>query len=181
MKIYTKSGDKGTTGLIGGTRVPKNDIRLEAYGTVDELNSFIGLLITYPLDETNKVFLSEIQNKLFSIGSYLATDTSKTDINAASFLKETDITHIENEIDRLNVNLPLLQNFILPGGSQAGAVSHICRTVSRRAERNIYNVKSMYDVDIHIFEYINRLSDYFFVLSRYINISVDAKEICWKK
>lgn len=181
MKIYTKTGDNGTTGLIGGTRVSKNDIRLEAYGTIDELNSFIGLLNTYSFEVENKDFLYEIQNKLFSIGSYLATDTSKTDINAASFLSEKDVINIENEIDRLDEKLPLLKNFILPGGTQAGAICHICRTVSRRAERNIYTVNFVYNVDNHIFEYINRLSDYFFVLSRYINISTDMKEICWKK
>ncbi len=181
MKIYTKTGDNGTTGLIGGTRVTKNDIRLEAYGTVDELNSYIGLLNTYTLEEENKHFLYNIQNKLFSVGSYLATDTSKTAINSVSFLKETDIKNIENEIDRLNESLPPLSNFILPGGTQAAAICHVCRTVSRRAERKIYDVKSAYNVDMHILEYVNRLSDYFFVLSRYINISADLKEICWKK
>ena len=181
MKIYTKAGDKGTTGLIGGTIVAKNDIRLEAYGTVDELNSFIGLLITFLYEEEIKTFLYGIQNKLFSIGSYLATDTSKTEINAASYLTETDVLNIENEIDRLNEKLPFLNNFILPGGSQAGALCHICRTVSRRAERRIHEAKTIYHVDNHIFEYANRISDYFFVLSRYINISTEMKEICWKK
>jgi len=181
MKIYTKTGDKGTTGLIGGTRVAKNDIRLEAYGTVDELNSFIGLLNTYIFEEENKVFLYGIQNKLFSIGSYLATDTSKTEINTASYLRDTDVLNIENEIDRLNEKLPNLTNFILPAGSQAGTLCHICRTVSRRAERRIYEVNTIYNVDNHIFEYINRLSDYFFVFSRYINFSTEMKEICWKK
>ena len=181
MKIYTKTGDKGTTGLIGGTRVAKNDIRLEAYGTIDELNSFIGLLNTYIFEEENKNFLYEIQNKLFSIGSYLATDTSKAEINTASYLSDTDVLNIENEIDRLNEKLPNLTNFILPAGSQAGTLCHICRTVSRRAERRIYDVNAIYNVDNHIFEYINRLSDYFFVFSRYINISTEMKEICWKK
>jgi len=181
MKIYTKTGDNGTTGLIGGTRVPKNDKRLEAYGTVDELNSYIVLLTTYTLSDENIIFLREIQNKLFSIGSYLATDISKTTINSSSFLTEADVLKIEHEIDRLNENLPPLSNFILPGGTQPGAICHICRTVSRRAERKIFDVGSTYHVDIHIYEFINRLSDYFFVLSRYINIITHTEEIFWKK
>ncbi|MDO9152116.1 MAG: cob(I)yrinic acid a,c-diamide adenosyltransferase [Paludibacter sp.] len=181
MKIYTKTGDKGTTGLIGGTRIPKNDIRLEAYGTVDELNSFIGLLKTFSLQNAEENFLFEIQNKLFSIGSYLATDTSKTSLDSSLFLTEQDVISIENEIDRLNEKLPPLSNFILPGGTQSAAVCHICRTVSRRAERRIFDVSNLYSVDNHIYMYVNRLSDYFFVLSRYINITNETKEIYWKK
>lgn len=181
MKIYTKTGDNGTTGLIGGTRVPKNDKRLEAYGTVDELNSYIGLLSTYELKEDDRQFLAEIQNKLFSIGSYLATDVSKTSFNSSLLITADDVHNIENQIDRLSEELPQLKNFILPGGTQAAAICHICRTVSRRTERRIYDIGTISEVDNHIYEYINRLSDYFFVLSRYINYNSDIEEICWKK
>jgi cob(I)alamin adenosyltransferase len=137
MKLYTKTGDKGQTGLIGGTRVSKNDIRIEAYGTVDELNSFIGLLTVQQIPDAERVFLRYIQNQLFVIGSHLATDQSKTTLHKASVLTENDIRAIENEIDRIDQLLPALSSFVLPGGSQTGALSHICRTITRRAERRI--------------------------------------------
>jgi cob(I)alamin adenosyltransferase len=181
MKIYTKTGDDGKTGLIGGTRVSKNDNRIEAYGTVDELNSFLGLLASYQLLKTEQYFLEKIQHRLFAIGSYLATDTSKIVVNEASIIHENDIYEIEQEIDRLNENLPKLTNFILPGGSIEGSTCHICRTVSRRAERRILNLTNTYVIDIELIKYINRLSDYFFVLSRYITLSGGYKEIIWKQ
>lgn len=181
MKIYTKTGDDGKTGLIGGTRVPKNDNRIEAYGTVDELNSFLGLLASYNLLKTEKYFLEKIQHRLFAIGSYLATDTTKTGVNEVSIIHENDIFEIEKEIDKLNENLPKLTNFILPGGSIEGSTCHICRTVSRRAERRILSLTDMYVIDIEIIKYINRLSDYFFILSRHITLSGGCKEIIWKQ
>jgi cob(I)alamin adenosyltransferase len=181
MKLYTKTGDKGQTGLIGGTRVDKNDVRLEAYGTIDELNSFIGLLTTYPISEKEVLFLRYIQHKLFTIGSYLATDTSKVSLNRASLLDETNIFNIEQEIDRLDAELPELNSFILPGGSQSGALCHICRTVARRAERRLFDVNEIYNVDSQILVFMNRLSDYFFILSRYLTLHSDCEEIYWKK
>jgi len=180
MKLYTKTGDRGETGLIGGTRVPKNDVRIEAYGTIDELNSFIGLLTTYQIPEIDLLFLRTIQNNLFSIGSYLATDTTKVGLHQVSILKSESISLIENEIDRLDASLPVLSSFILPGGSQTGAFSHICRTISRRAERRLLDVNGFYMLDNQISIYVNRLSDYFFALSRYLTLTEGAEEICWK-
>jgi cob(I)alamin adenosyltransferase len=181
MKLYTKTGDKGQTGLIGGTRVAKNDVRLDAYGTVDELNSFIGLLTTYAIPEEDIAFLRKIQNLLFSVGSHLATDTSKVAFHSASVLVETDIECIEHEIDRLDATLPPLSSFILPGGSPSGALGHVCRTVARRAERRMFDMNQYYPVDNYIFIYINRLSDYFFALSRHLTLFDNGKEICWEK
>lgn len=181
MKIYTKTGDEGLTGLIGGSRVPKNDLRIEAYGTVDELNSYIGLLASYPLLEEELIYLEKIQHRLFAVGSHLATDKEQTTIDTASIISNEDITGLEDSIDRLNENLPALKAFILPGGSEEGSVCHICRTVSRRAERRILDVYQIYNIDKQIIIYINRLSDYFFVLSRYITLKKGNKEILWKK
>lgn len=181
MKIYTKTGDQGMTGLIGGTRVQKNDVRIEAYGTVDELNSLVGWLASYELMKFESEFLGKIQHLLFAIGSNLATDQTKIALNSASIISEEDILGIENEIDRLGENLPELRAFILPGGTQEGSLCHVCRTVSRRAERRILDISRDYDVDNQIIKYINRLSDYFFVLSRYVTIRKGGEEILWKK
>lgn len=182
MKIYTKTGDAGKTGLIGGTRVSKSDMRLDAYGTVDELNAQVGYLISLLEEEDIKAFLSDIQHKLFVVGSHLATDQTKTQLKAASILNAEDIHKIELEIDRMDATLPPLKKFILPGGSHAAASSHICRAVSRRAERNmIYLLEEGLQIDAEILQYINRLSDYFFVLSRYINVNQGFKEIFWEQ
>ncbi|MFT3752937.1 MAG: cob(I)yrinic acid a,c-diamide adenosyltransferase [Paludibacter sp.] len=180
MKLYTKTGDKGQTGLIGGTRVDKNDIRLEAYGTVDELNSYIGLLTTYQIPETEVQFLRFIQNKLFTIGAHLATDTSKVPLQKASVLDEDSVLRVEKEIDRLDETLPKLHSFILPGGSQSGALCHVCRTVARRAERRIYDMNQVHSIDNQILIFINRLSDYFFILSRFLTLGSGCEEIYWK-
>ncbi len=181
MKLYTKTGDKGQTGLIGGTRVPKNDIRIEAYGTVDELNSFIGLLTTHQIPEIDIEFLRSIQNNLFSIGSYLATDTAKVTLQQASILKVDAVDLIEREIDRLDATLPPLSSFILPGGSHTGSLSHVCRTIARRAERRLFDMNEYHNIDNQIFVYVNRLSDYFFALARHLTLEEGAEEICWKK
>ena len=180
MKLYTKTGDKGQTGLIGGTRVPKNDIRIETYGTVDELNSFIGMLSTYSMSDENRSFLRIIQNQLFTIGSYLATDTSKVPLARASILHEEVILSIEKEIDRLDEILPPLNSFVLPGGSQSGALCHICRTITRRTERRLFDMNEVYDIDNNVLVYFNRLSDYFFALSRYFTLENGGEEIYWK-
>jgi cob(I)alamin adenosyltransferase len=181
MKIYTKTGDKGQTGLIGGTRVPKNDVRLEAYGTIDELNSFIGVLTTHTLTQSNLEFLRFLQHKLFTIGAYLATDTTVVSLNSASILEEGSISLVEAEIDKLNLELPELNSFILPGGSESGALCHVCRTVARRAERRLYDMNNLYGVDNHVIVFMNRLSDYFFVLSRFLTYNSGCEEIFWKK
>ena len=181
MKLYTKTRDKGQTGLIGGTRVAKNDVRLEAYGTVDELNSFIGMLTTSEISSQELEFLRYIQHELFTIGSCLATDTSKVPLNLASILDQDSILRVEHEIDRLDAELVELNSFILPGGSKSGALCHVCRTITRRAERRLFDVDLIYMVDKQILIFFNRLSDYFFVLSRYLTVNSGCEEICWKR
>ena len=164
--IYTRTGDKGTTSLVGGQRVSKAHDRIESYGTVDELNSFIGLLITALNDEKDTDFLSFIQHKLFTIGSYLATD-------------QASIERIEREIDRLDNELPKMHAFILPGGCRSAALAHVCRTVCRRAERQIYRLAENCPVEEPVLIFMNRLSDYFFVLARKECINNNGKEIIW--
>ena len=160
MKIYTKTGDKGTTSLVGGTRVPKTHIRLEAYGTVDELNSNLGLLITYLLDGKDKDFLQQVQDRLFAISS-------------------EQVEMVEREIDRLDTLLPPLSAFILPGGSRGAALCHVCRTVCRRAERRILALAEQVEISSELLAYVNRLSDYLFVLSRKMNQDDKKGEIFW--
>lgn len=179
MKIYTKTGDKGTTSLVGGTRVPKTHIRLEAYGTVDELNSHLGLLVTYLLDEKDKAFLRQVQDRLFAVGSHLATDREKTELKAASVISPEHVEMVEREIDRLDTLLPPLSAFILPGGSRGAAVCHICRTVCRRAERRILALAEQVEISSELLAYVNRLSDYLFVLSRKMNQDEKKEEIFW--
>ncbi|OJU50012.1 MAG: ATP:cob(I)alamin adenosyltransferase [Bacteroidales bacterium 45-6] len=176
--VYTKTGDGGKTSLVGGTRVPKTHVRLEAYGTVDELNSFVGLLVREVKDETLLNDLAFIQHKLFSVGGYLASeeDVSK---NIPS-ITESDVTRLEDEMDRLDGLIPRLNRFVLPGGSEAAARAHICRTVCRRAERRIYDVSLEYQVEEQIFKFVNRLSDFFFVLARYECVT-NGTEIFWDK
>jgi cob(I)alamin adenosyltransferase len=181
MKIYTKTGDKGQTGLIGGTRVWKNDARLEAYGTIDELNAFMGMLVTSALSENVTEFLMSIQHQLFTVGSFLATDRTKTEIKPASIVHEAAVQALEHEIDRMNELLPPIRKFILPGGSHAGSIAHVCRAVARRAERKILDlVQTGLEIDTLLLQYMNRLSDYLFVLSRYITINEGNKEIFWE-
>ena len=179
MKIYTKTGDKGTTSLVGGTRVPKTHIRLEAYGTVDELNSNLGLLITYLTDDRDRKFLQHVQDKLFAVGSHLATDQEKTKLYEISVITPTLIEAIEQEIDHLDSLLTPLSNFILPGGSRGAAICHICRTVCRRAERRILTLAEQVEISSELLIYVNRLSDYLFTLSRKINLDEKKEEIFW--
>ena len=181
MKIYTKTGDSGETGLIGGSRVPKNDIRIEAYGTIDELNAFTGLLISKISHTVEIDFLRKVQYNLFVIGSHLATDQQITSLHKSSVLSESDILEIETAIDRISTELPELRYFVLPGGSENGALAHVCRTITRRAERRILDLKQhKEEIDGLVLVYINRLSDYFFVLSRYITVNEGHKEFYWK-
>ncbi len=179
MKVYTKTGDKGKTSLIGGTRVVKNDVRLEAYGTVDELNSHIGLLRSYVQEEDLKEILIEIQNQLFKIGSYLAVDVSVSKMRSDFQLDEVRIELLEKEIDRMEGSLAPLTGFILPGGHRATGACHIARTVCRRAERRVIDIQDIYDIDSWIVRYLNRLSDFLFVLSRYMANYFGLDEIQW--
>lgn len=180
-KIYTKTGDEGLTSLLGGTKVPKNDWRIEAYGTVDELNSFIGLLsdkLYYGGSSFSFSFLEleKIQNNLFKIGSILSYDmTADLKIELPN-VTESDVKDLEDWMDTMELTLKPLKNFIIPGGHEAVSLAHVCRTVSRRAERNTVQA-IQYPI---IMKYINRLSDYFFMLSRYIASVMNVEEKIWK-
>jgi cob(I)alamin adenosyltransferase len=180
-KIYTLTGDKGTTSLVGGQRVSKDDVRVEAYGTVDELNSHLGLLACCPeLDYPGIVeFLHSIQNKLFNIGSYLATKSD--DKSPVYGLADDDVKAIEAKIDEMSAQLPPMRGFILPGGSHVSAVCDICRTVTRRAERRVVTLAGEAYVDPVVLRYLNRLSDFFFIFARFNNISNQFEEIYWDK
>ena len=179
MKIYTKTGDKGSTSLLGGTRVSKSNIRIEAYGTIDELNSFIGLLRDFSSENENrKNLLISIQEKLFTIGSTLATAPGKK-FNTPN-LQEADILLLENEMDKMDKELPTLKNFVLPGGHQYVSFCHIARTVCRRAERKCIELALNEEVNEAIVKYLNRLSDFLFVLSRKLSLELNAEEIAWK-
>lgn len=177
--IYTGGGDKGTTSLVGGCRVSKSDQRIESYGTVDELNAFIGLLMTAVQEEEDKRFLLFVQHKLFTIGSYLATDQEKTELRIESQITPDSIERIEGEIDRIDAMLPRMKAFILPGGNHSAALAHVCRTVCRRAEREIYRLAETTPVEEPVLIFINRLSDYFFVLARLECIRMNGDEIIW--
>ncbi|HLK30917.1 MAG TPA: cob(I)yrinic acid a,c-diamide adenosyltransferase [Puia sp.] len=181
LKIYTKTGDKGKTSLIGGTKVPKSHIRIESYGTVDELNSFLGLLSDYLSDEHSKKTLKKIQDRLFTIGSSLACDPEKEPSLKIPDLKEDDIVFLEKEIDAMNEVLPVMKHFILPGGHVAVSTAHIARCVCRRAERICVNMQeNNLFVEPLVIKYINRLSDYLFVLSRFIAHLLKVEEVQWK-
>jgi len=186
FKIYTRTGDKGQTGLIGGTKVPKSHIRIESYGTVDELNSFIGLLsdqltaATTPLPAI-LILLREIQDRLFTIGSSLACDPDKESKMKIPDLKEEDILVLEKEMDRMNDTLPEMRSFILPGGHVAVSTAHIARCVCRRAERICVQMQQeQLFIEPVVLKYLNRLSDYLFVLARYAGHLLNAPEIPWK-
>jgi cob(I)alamin adenosyltransferase len=177
--IYTKTGDNGTTSLVGGVRVSKSDIRLECYGTTDELNSFIGLLMS-ELDEQNDLdFLLFVQHKLFNIGAYLATDPTQTEYKIESRVTKESIERIEKEIDRIDSSLPKHHHFLLPSGCRSAALAHVCRTVCRRAERRVLTLHEKAPIEPEVLKFINRLSDYFFVLARKECIRKNGKEIIW--
>ncbi len=181
MKIYTKTGDTGNTSLIGGTKVPKSHLRIEAYGTVDELNSYIGLCRDLLTDEQSIRLLQEIQDRLFTIGSSLACDPLKEPKMRIPDLKETDVTLLENEMDRMNESVPAMKFFILPGGHPALSHLHIARCICRRAERCCVRLQlETIEVEPIVLQYINRLSDYLFVLARYTGHLLNVQEIAWK-
>ncbi|MFM9907985.1 MAG: cob(I)yrinic acid a,c-diamide adenosyltransferase, partial [Chitinophagaceae bacterium] len=181
LKIYTKTGDKGITSLIGGTKVSKSHLRIEAYGTVDELNSYIGLCRDLLNEEKGRATLLEVQDRLFTIGSSLACDPIKEPKMRIPDLKETDIGFIESEIDRMNKTIPVMKSFILPGGHTLSSQLHIARCVCRRAERCCVRLEvESLEVEPVILKYLNRLSDYLFVLARYMAHQLKVAEIPWK-
>ncbi|MVN21465.1 cob(I)yrinic acid a,c-diamide adenosyltransferase [Mucilaginibacter arboris] len=178
MKLYTKTGDDGYTSLIGGTRVPKYHLRIESYGTVDELNSYIGLIRGQELDEKEQLMLKEIQDRLFTIGSSLAADPEKSKMKIPD-LKLDDIELLETEIDRMEATLPGLKHFILPGGNNAISFCHLARCVCRRAERITIQLSESSFVEEKVKVYLNRLSDYLFVLARKIGYDQNIAESLW--
>ena len=178
MKIYTRKGDSGQTSLIDGDIVNKHNLSVDAYGTIDELNSFLGLLKDYIKDDKIKDILNKIQIKLFSIGSILASGKNKN-ISEKVKIEKKDVEYIELEIDRLNKDLPELKNFVIPGGHKTSSYSHVCRSICRRAERKISELNNKSSVDSNIMAYVNRLSDFFFVLSRFIKYSDNVSESHW--
>jgi cob(I)alamin adenosyltransferase len=181
FKIYTKTGDKGGTSLIGGVRVPKNHIRIESYGTIDELNSFLGMVNDMCSNPQISEQLQEIQDRLFTIGSALATTPDKEVKMKLPDLHDTDVTWLENKIDEMNAVLPEMRSFILPGGNLAASTCHVARCVCRRAERICVDMQEHGEViPALIIQYLNRLSDYLFVLGRYISHINNAPEIAWR-
>ncbi len=185
MKIYTKTGDKGTTALFGGTRVPKHHIRIESYGTVDELNSHLGLIRDQKIDQHYKEVLMIIQDRLFTVGSTLATDPAKAILKSGKErlnipkISVDDIEQLEQEIDSMNNALPEMTHFVLPGGHQTVSFCHIARTVCRRAERLASALNDLEPFQPEALTYLNRLSDYLFVLARKLSHDLNAEEIQW--
>lgn len=180
MKIYTKTGDKGTTGLYGGKRVPKYDTRIEAYGTLDELNSFIGLLRDQEIDSSHKSFLIKLQIDFFIIGAILATPSKEKQLKTKELkIEKSHIHKIENEIDRLEESLEPMTHFILPGGHPTVSYCHVARSICRRTERLILYLNSLEPINNEVLIYMNRLSDYLFVLARKLTKDLNVKEIKW--
>lgn len=179
MKIYTKKGDSGTTQLIGGTRVAKSHRRINAYGTIDELNSYIGLIRDQGICANSKQILVEIQDRLFTIGALLASDPNKKSMQLPTIQIE-DVEKLEHEIDKMNETLPEMRSFVLPGGHTTVSFCHIARCVCRRAERLCINLSDETLQKTLILQYLNRLSDYLFVLSRYLSKDLGAEEIPWQ-
>jgi cob(I)alamin adenosyltransferase len=185
MKIYTKTGDKGSTALFGGTRVPKHHIRIESYGTVDELNSYIGLIKDQEIDSEIKTHLKKIQDNLFTLGAELATDPEKAQLKNGKErlnivkVKEAEIQFLEDQIDLMNKELPQMTHFILPGGHTTVSYCHIARCVCRRAERLATALQEIEPFEAYILQYLNRLSDYLFVLARKLSKDLQAEEVKW--
>lgn len=185
MKIYTKTGDKGTTALFGGTRVPKHHIRIDSYGTIDELNSHLGMLRDQGIDTHSQETLLKIQERLFTVGSILATDPEKATLKSGAQrlniprISSEDISLLELEMDNMNEELPAMTHFVLPGGHQTVSVCHISRCVCRRAERLATALHEIEPFEEEVLQYLNRLSDYLFVLARKLSQDLQAKEIQW--
>lgn len=178
MKIYTKTGDAGTTALFGGERVPKAHLRIDAYGTVDELNSVLGMVRDQPVTAPIQLLLTAIQNNLFTIGAILATEPGNTKVKTPPLL-DSEIMNLETAIDAMETELPPLKNFILPGGHPSVSWGHIARTVCRRAERLVVALHQQQPVEEKVIKYLNRLSDYLFVLCRWMALKLDGNETPW--
>jgi cob(I)alamin adenosyltransferase len=178
MKIYTKTGDKGETSLFGGSRVSKDNIRIESYGTVDELNSYLGLIRDYNLNEEDEKVIIGIQDRLFTLGSLLAADPSKNNLKLPP-LKQEDVELLELEMDKMNEILPEMKTFVLPGGDKAASHCHIARCICRRAERSVITLAKQESIDEILIQYLNRLSDYLFVLARKQMQLNKGKEVPW--
>ncbi len=178
MKVYTKTGDTGTTSLVGGKRVPKDCARLESYGTIDELNAQVGLLLTYVSEPVDRETLIGIQNNLFVIGAQLATEAPQV---PSVVITSIDVTKLEQSIDAASEGLPKWRGFTLPGGCRPAALAHVCRTICRRAERRILTLNSSEEVAPELLAYVNRLSDYFYILALRLNFLQGTEEILWHK
>lgn len=178
MKVYTKTGDAGTTSLVGGKRVPKDCARLESYGTIDELNTQVGLLLTYVSEPVDRETLIGIQNNLFVIGAQLATEAPQV---PSVIITSVDVTKLEQSIDAASEGLPKWRGFTLPGGCRPAALAHVCRTICRRAERRILTLNSSEEVAPELLAYVNRLSDYFYILALRLNFLQGTEEILWHK
>jgi cob(I)alamin adenosyltransferase len=178
MKVYTKTGDAGTTSLVGGKRVPKDCARLESYGTIDELNAQVGLLLTYVSEPVDRETLIGIQNNLFVIGAQLATEAPQV---PSVIITSIDVTKLEQSIDAASEGLPKWRGFTLPGGCRPAALAHVCRTICRRAERRILALNSSEEVAPELLAYVNRLSDYFYILALRLNFLQGTDEILWHK
>ncbi len=183
MKVYTKTGDKGETSLVHGERVGKDDLRVISYGNIDEVNSYVGHLRELLKDDKTRKELEKIQNELFNLGGLVSCSSEKRLEYKLPKIEEKNIKFLEERIDEYTKELPELKNFILPGGSVEASVAHICRTVTRRLERSLYEYSRKYptEIDQLYLSYVNRLSDYFFVLGRYINLKLGKSEVEWKK
>lgn len=180
-KVYTKTGDEGMTSLVGGVKVKKTNSRIEAYGTVDELSANLGLLASFMKDGSDKNVIYRIQRNLFTVCSYLATDKTQTKLAPSYTLDAAEVELLENEIDKILAGIPQQTAFILPGGSHEAAIAHVCRTVCRRAERRIFFLAETTKLDPEVLQYVNRLSDYLFVLARKLNFIDGVREKTWQK
>lgn len=180
MKIYTKTGDTGKTSLVGGTRISKGNLKIESYGTVDELNSWIGVLRDLPENESRKDIFKEIQDRLFTIGADLASESEIVKQKKVPDLFDTDVELLEKAMDEMNEEIPPLRAFVLPGGNVAVSYAHVARTVCRRAERHIIRLTEVEEVNELVIRYLNRLSDYLFVVSRKITQELGTEEVAWK-
>lgn len=183
MKVYTKGGDSGMTSLVGGRRIKKYGVRIEAYGTIDELNSSVGVLAASVkgCDAEWYELLLAIQNKLFNIGGYLATDNPENEPAKPYGLSENDVERLEQAIDTIEAKLPKVNNFVLPGGSKEASLADVCRTTTRRCERRVVELSEETYIDGLVMRYLNRLSDFFFVFARFNNIDQEIPEILWNK
>lgn len=179
-KVYTRTGDSGTTSLVGGKRVSKDCDRLESYGTIDELNAQVGLLLTYVTDQAERECLIGIQNNLFVVGAQLATEAGQAHVLSHT-ITEDDVAALEKNIDRASDGLPKWRGFTLPCGCRAAAHAHVCRTVCRRAERRVLTLNTSEPVPPFLLAYVNRLSDYFYVLALRLNFLQETEEILWQK